>query len=75
MASTVYRDADGIKLNDGDRVYFSYGIPPVRAYGTFTGGDVVVDAPHTPSRTTFKHLKKCVQLIYKDGAATHQYRG
>lgn len=61
-------DSDGKKVYERDRIGFSYGIPSnyAKAWVIKVGNrlSAIVDAPHTPTRTTLYNLKKCVGNFY-----------
>lgn len=64
------KDTDGKIVEDGDRISFSFGIPPVKAFASIkdNGGTLYahVDPPVTPSVRSLRYLKRCVGVIYKE---------
>jgi hypothetical protein len=62
------KDDDGARVRHGDVIVFSYGIPPIRVYGSvvYEQGDLWVLTPgHTPERERMSRLRKFVGTFYK----------
>jgi hypothetical protein len=60
-------DDDGVRVRHGDVIVFSYGIPPIRVYGSvvFEQEDLWVLTPgHTPERERMSQLRKSVGTFY-----------
>jgi len=62
------KDDDGVRVRHGDVILFSYGIPPIRVYGSvvYEEGDLWVLTPgHTPERERMSELRDSVERFYK----------
>lgn len=62
-------DDDGETVMVGDRISFSYGIPPVKVVGevAFLGGELHVMTPgHKPDRCKMEDLREYVGCFYKE---------
>lgn len=61
MAKRIEKDGDGVEVKAGDRVYFSYGIPPVRVEGALIerDGKLIMPTPgHTPAEATLATIRR-----------------
>ncbi len=61
-------DDDGEVVEDGDKIQFSYGIPPVRVIGrvvTIKGALWVLTPGHNPAESPMATLREHVELFYK----------
>lgn len=60
------KDSDGNKIQAGDKISFSYGIPPVRVIAKVVQRGrsliAIVPEPHKPSECNVKTLKKYVDF-------------
>lgn len=60
-------DSDGNKVVAGDEIYFSYGIPPLRAVGIVTviKGELWVLTPgHNPNKCRMSELREYVEHFW-----------
>jgi hypothetical protein len=68
VARVVLLDDDGKRTGAGDRIWFSYGIPPVRAEARIVqmGNSLIAFIQgHTPSRAFLRGLRRHVGCWYK----------
>jgi len=66
--TNTMNDDDGEEVQDGDEIFFSYGIPPVRvtAQVEYFEGELWALTPgHNPSRCRLSELRDYVELFYK----------
>lgn len=70
MGKRLTKDEDGKVILDGDRISFSYGIPPVKEYAQIKdeGGILYahIEGDSKPSVISVRYLKQNVQIIYKE---------
>lgn len=69
MKKDYVKDEDGNKVRDGDRITFSYGIPPVVVRATVQEIDGVLWAMtpgHKPDRCRLNRLRSIIGCFYKD---------
>ena len=67
-ASITDKDSDGNVVRAGDRVSFTYGIPPARVEGTLQilDGRLYLPTPgHKPGGGTLTMIRHCVGDFYK----------
>ena len=63
------KDSDGNKIYAGDRIRFSYGIPPVRVVASIVdkGGELIALTPdHKPTECRLSLLRQYVGCFYKE---------
>ena len=64
-----YKDYDGLKVTEGDKISFSYGIPPVSVVAPIVrkNGVLTVLTPgHNPNSCPLSKLKEYVGQFWKE---------
>lgn len=62
------KDNDGFDVGPGDKISFSYGIPPVRVNGKIVERDgklIVLTPGHNPAEANLRTLRQHVGAFYK----------
>jgi hypothetical protein len=68
LSRKTVKDDDGVPVGPGDRIAFSYGMPPRRAYADVVEYQgmllVIVDKPHKPRIAKLRSLRRYVDRWY-----------
>ncbi|EBA18368.1 hypothetical protein RSK20926_11634 [Roseobacter sp. SK209-2-6] len=73
----IERDIDGETVQVGDRIAFSFGLPPVRVEGIICerDGELILPTPaHKPTESTLDEIRDHCGGFWKVGLSEHEYQ-